>query len=539
MAKTSKPLAPQLKRRLRLLITIALVVQSLIFCYVGSQKSYYHMDEAYSFGLASYDKMEIHDNPDFYDTWHTSDYYADYLQVDDDERWDFRPVYDNQVVDVHPPFYYLLLRFTMELTHGRITKWGGIALNIVVYTFITVFAYLILQKLLPPPADPANPAAAFHRDLLALAIAFTSSLTLASLIDLAYIRMYALSALNVLAITYFHLRLQESYDRRNLTFVALFALLGSLTHYFFLFYLAVLFACTLISRFRHKQPVAGYLVALAIAAALSLLIFPHSIHQLFFSYRGDGAISNLSSFSALGQIGVFLAILHRYAFNSLLLILALAIIVLFIILWHRHALKTLGLPSSFFLVLWPSLAYFLLTAIASPYLEVRYILPVCTPLFLLVFAVLYALVARTLPKPKPAILITLFALALTLLAPLATGDSPAQVLYPEKRAIVSALSGDLNLPTVYWYKTSNDRFLDDIYLFALLDHSYLAKDADPSPDLIKSILKDQDLSRGLILFINGDDSYDLTLAAFQSATDLTTVQHLEHLNACDVYLLTE
>ena len=33
------------------------------------------MDEAYSLGLASYDKVEIQDNENFYNIWHDGKYY--------------------------------------------------------------------------------------------------------------------------------------------------------------------------------------------------------------------------------------------------------------------------------------------------------------------------------------------------------------------------------------------------------------------------------------------------------------------------------
>ena len=47
------------------------------------------MDEAYSLGLASYDKIEIQDNADFYDTWHDNSYYEDYLAVYIIEKGDY------------------------------------------------------------------------------------------------------------------------------------------------------------------------------------------------------------------------------------------------------------------------------------------------------------------------------------------------------------------------------------------------------------------------------------------------------------------
>ena len=55
--------------------------------------------------------------------------------------------------------------------------------------------------------------------------------------------MYALSTLNVLITTYLHLMLLEKkeIDYKLLIFIGISALAGSLTHYYYLFYLAMMF----------------------------------------------------------------------------------------------------------------------------------------------------------------------------------------------------------------------------------------------------------------------------------------------------------
>ena len=58
-----------------LFIFIILIIQTTVFIIAGINKSYIHMDEAYSLGLASYNKTNIQQNEDFYNTWHTKEYY--------------------------------------------------------------------------------------------------------------------------------------------------------------------------------------------------------------------------------------------------------------------------------------------------------------------------------------------------------------------------------------------------------------------------------------------------------------------------------
>ena len=64
-----------------LIIVFFLILQTIIYIFVAKNKSYLHIDEVYSFGLTNYDKIEIQDNKDFYDTWHSKEYYEDYLAI--------------------------------------------------------------------------------------------------------------------------------------------------------------------------------------------------------------------------------------------------------------------------------------------------------------------------------------------------------------------------------------------------------------------------------------------------------------------------
>ena len=99
-----------------ILLIIIIISQVTVRLYFGNQKQYLHMDEAYSYGLMNYDKLEITDNEDFYNTWHTNKYFEDYLSITDKEVFNIERVYENQKNDVHPPLYYLLLRIAASFT---------------------------------------------------------------------------------------------------------------------------------------------------------------------------------------------------------------------------------------------------------------------------------------------------------------------------------------------------------------------------------------------------------------------------------------
>ena len=47
--------------------------------------------------------------------------FEDYLEVNNNEIYNIKPVYENQKNDVHPPLYYLLLRISATFTINKFT----------------------------------------------------------------------------------------------------------------------------------------------------------------------------------------------------------------------------------------------------------------------------------------------------------------------------------------------------------------------------------------------------------------------------------
>lgn len=68
------------------------------------------MDEMYSYGLMNYNKLNITDNEDFQNVWHNKEYYLDYLTVNQNEKWNLKPVYENQKM----MFTHLCITYYLE-----------------------------------------------------------------------------------------------------------------------------------------------------------------------------------------------------------------------------------------------------------------------------------------------------------------------------------------------------------------------------------------------------------------------------------------
>lgn len=518
------------KKKEILIITIVLIIQTILYVIGAMQKQYLHMDEAYSLGLASYERTEIQANEDFYDKWHPKEYYEDYLSVEDDEVGKYSQVYENQKNDVHPPLYYLILRFAMGFSLNHFSMWPGIIVNIIIYIFVTLVMYFILQKLLEDESKVKEKS---------IILAFLSSITMASLTTVFYIRMYGLATLNILITTLLHMKLLENKDGKKLKILMLIGLsviAGIITHYYYLFFLFMMylvFAVKYIKKKEYKNLV-SYTVTMIISGVLSLIIWPYSIKHMFFGYRGQGAMDNLTKIGQFFNSTVqYIFKLNYYGFNNLLFALLIIFIMLLVYKKLNDNKEKVQKSRYSTIILLPILFYFIVVAIASPWIEIRYIMPICGLAFIIVIYYLYKLL-KSIYKEKISNIIIGIVLISVLASPFIFRIEP-ETLYSDKKEIVSKLGNELNVPTIFFFNSSNNRFLDDILLFSIVNESYIAKDMDVNESNIKNIFENKDTSKGIVIFINAGQDNDDILEKVKNSLEFNNVDYLKRLNACDVY----
>lgn len=516
------------------ILIILLVIQSIIYIAIGNQKNYLHIDEAYSYGLTHYDKVEIADNEDFYNNWHNKEYYEEYLSVQKDEVGNYKQVYENQKNDVHPPFYYLLLRIGMELTVGHYSKWPGLILNVIIYAFATIFIYLITKKLLGEEKNSK---------VKALIIAFMSALTLASISNVIYTRMYALFALEVLITIYLHLKLleQEKINWKILLLIGIVALLGILTHYYYIIYLAImymLFAIKYIKRKEFKKLI-FYTITMLIAGMLSLIIFPHSIRHMFFGYRGQGVIYNLCHATGLlDNLVEYIRILNQYQFNNLFY---LVVIIMFGTWIYKKITKKRKIEKSkeqkeiLEIIYIPCIFYYLLVGLASPWRILRYIVPIFAPAFIAIIFYLYNLLKTSFGEKK-ANIVTIVLFILMLISPFIFKLEP-ELFYQDKKDILQKVEEAHDVPGIYFTEANDNRFLNNIILFTKLDETYISRDKQSTKETWQEILKEKDISNGMFLIISEETNKDEIIEKIKEATELKDVQFIKGLYECEVYYI--
>lgn len=530
-------------------LRLIIILQTVVYAILGANKAYIHMDEGYSYGLANYDQVEIIDAPDFYNHWHDGAYYEDYLAVQEDELGDFAPVYNNQRDDVHPPLFYLLLRVFMEGAtlvggEGHFSVWPGIILNIIVAAGTTVFVFLIAERLFRKERNGI---------VEALILTLLTALIVATLDTVLYIRMYCLLTLLVTVTTYLHLKLLEAREVRPrlLVGIAVVALLGVLTQYYYLFYLVPLYVFFAVRYMREKRwkELGAYTGALAVAGVLSLVIWPYSIQHMFFGYRGQGVLESLADPSGVAlHVGLYLWILNQFVFHGVLPVIMIAMMVM--MLYGLLRKKSLEVPSEtrreFGMIFAAVITYLLIAAIASPYQTLRYVMAICGMSFVLVGYGLYKL-AGMFWRGKKRNVILGGAAVVFMLVPVVAGIRP-ETLYYERTEMMTRVEDELrNVPALYVLDSSDNRFLDDILLFSKFEQSYIAKDLGEVDDgevdyelmgkQVREIMAGRNLERGMVVVINNGQENEKILETIREATGLSEEEWLGGLFAGHVYYL--
>lgn len=435
------------RKKAMLFCCAVMIFSAVLRLYLGTQKSYFHMDEAYSYGMMNEKIRDFTDRPDLLDTYHDSGYYRNYLSIDSLEKGDWSPVYENQARDVHPPLYYFLLRCAASAAGGGFTKWSGLGLNLAVALLSCLALYFLGKKLTGRRAGGC------------LACLF-GSLNFMALNMSMFIRMYELASLAVLLLFLAHLRWNRRGGFRRGAALSGAFLLSALTHYYCLIFGAALWLMTTAVCIRRKnfRGLLAYQGSAAAAAGLFLLIFPQALRPILGNYRGIGQAAPLGQW--LDRAETFLKILNRQIFGGVWLLLAAVVTGAVLFTSLRRRLLFLGFPL---------LLYFGVVAWEAPYLADRYLMPACGVLSLVLSLSVFGLFERFAGKraaPSAAA-----ALAVLLLLPFFRGEE-LPYLYRQYRGAAGQARRE-HPDMVYLFDPSDDRFLDDIYLFTLSEKSFI------------------------------------------------------------------
>lgn len=307
--------------------------------------------------------------------WHNKDYFARFITVEKEHRFDFLSVMYNSVYDSAPPFYYYWIHFICSLFPETFSLWYGLIINMVFLMLVCSLLYYLVRKY-------------FGGTKYAFLITLCYAMSIGGIATLTIIRMYAIYTFFILAFLGINLHIAHngfSFTKKSRTAYILCAVLGFYTQYYFVIFAFFLIGTILIylfSRKEYRPAIKPYFTSSLAAAILSLVIWPFSIKHIFFDSFGTSTFSNAASRGTFHKIFVYMQILAESLFADQTWLLALLCLVAVAgTAWVVYCFKTQKKEalSSFsilkpFLLIIPVAGYLLLVAVSAPFFADRYIM---------------------------------------------------------------------------------------------------------------------------------------------------------------------
>lgn len=412
-----------MRQKANWLLIIMLVIMTGTLIYHGSQKEGYHVDEIYSYGLANseylpfmhfgtheYDvkawmleygageslgdlvrnlikDFKILKECDFrwressiyqdyltaqsssYDryttTWRPGQDYLDYVAVSESNTFNYFSVYYNQRGDVHPPLYYMILHTVCSIFQGTFSKWLALGINIVFAVLTMLLMYKMVKNYLGGP-------------VMALAAVAAYAFSGACSTNVTFLRMYVMLMFFMVAACYIHLKIaHEDFALKGLNrkLLVLVTVGGFLTHYYFVFYAALLALVYIVLLAVKKRwiDIWKYCITLAGSAILGICVWPFAIKHIFFGYRGVPTWEALGS----GELATY-SITNFFSFiiysvfggKKWIVILAVLCYIVAVVLGKKEKVSY----GRFCLVGIPVIAYCVIIAQVAPFMSDRYIM---------------------------------------------------------------------------------------------------------------------------------------------------------------------
>ena len=307
---------------------------------------------------------------------------SDYL-LTVSEPFNFRNVYIQETMNVHPPLYYYLLHFICSLFPGTFSIYYAGAINVL----FGILTLILLGRIVR----------IFTNDPLTYTLSLTAYiLSHAIICQVIFLRMYIMLGFWITALVYLfiHDPLQEK-DIRYYIFLFITVYGGISTHYHFLLFLAPASLIYLIVLLKHRKYriILWHTVTVCAAFLCAYLSFPYMLHQLTQTDRAAEAVHNLRASRIHTEYFHELAsLLFANLFGPhYLLFILLAVTGCAVCLFQKeHRLQ-------FLLTVLPLCIFYLLTTETISFMSVRYyfaLYPVLIILFFLFIRALFTAVPR-------------------------------------------------------------------------------------------------------------------------------------------------
>ena len=288
-----------------ILLCLIVLIQVGFMTWNFTRKENFHSDELWSYGFAASSNgahIYMDDEQIEYknlNEWVSTEVLKDYVVVDEHEVFDYKSVYENCAVDIHPPIYFFVLHFILALFKGTWSKWYAFAINLFAFVLIQIFLFRLIYRI--------------SKDrVFALICTTYFGFTMGAINITIYLRNYALGTALFLMFLFYTVKIyydQEKDFWKNNIKAGICLFLAVLTVHLNLFFAFVVTALFCLCFMLKKQftVMIRYGYVMLISALLSIAVFPATIPHLFVS----GELSERTKYPPDLQFKIYWAYLHR------------------------------------------------------------------------------------------------------------------------------------------------------------------------------------------------------------------------------------
>lgn len=485
---------------------IILIIQILTIIYAASKRQWLHMDELTSYGLIQYHNPFLFKNKDYFNTWNDSEYFKDYLILNSDEKWNWNPIYTNQAEDVHPPLYYLLLRMACSFNINSFSIWPGTILNIILYVLSSIIIYKIGLKV-------------FDDEKYSLLLVSLNGFSIVAIQTVLFIRMYQLLNLNVLLLVYWNLyKIKEKELNKKILIPLYFMVLsGFLTHYYYLIFLFIMYSLLTIYFLIKKNYLKWikYTFTLFLSGITGLCIFPYCINHFFYTNRGTDVITSINQSLQISLLKFhrFFSIINDkifYGYILIVIIVCFIVLSLIVLIKKKDILNNKSDRNNINGIFFISIAYFIIVAYISPFIDIRYMYPIVPLIFCITLYYFKELLSYILKDKITFIILLIFVMIFSIIG-ISKLSNNSYTFKGYNNVISYIKETTSNLPILMFYSEENatdNKIMDIFFTFLNSNKTYILSNTDANSEKILDIIDDVDLSNGLLLITYYNESED-------------------------------
>jgi hypothetical protein len=395
-----------------------------IICFLFYRKNDYFVDELLTYNLANAESWFEPENGVTYSP--ASQPFLDALASNG--TFDLIHIWKQQAEDTHPPFYYILVHAICTLFPNTLSvRYAGI-INLVFQMLILYVVRKIVMLL-------------FDNSKITYIMSIMYILNAGVLEISTFLRMYVMTMFWVVMFAYIILKNIKEFKIKHYIQLALVAICGALTHYYFIvfaFFLSAVIVIIMLSEKRAKESLL-YFVSMAISGGVSCVIFPAMIKHIFTTGRGSESINNLESSDLLIQLEKYFEIINDDLFGGYLIIILSIICFVLLVNWLYTDQDDDGICvfgkieiQRYLCLIIPVIFYVLVISKTAPYNVGRYVSPIYPILIIVIMGLLYKCISSFFNKEKNAL--GLFAIMIAIITSVNLSNCTWDNLYESSKA---------------------------------------------------------------------------------------------------------